>query len=70
MTTIDFPILVAWFSGGMSRIELDCKNYKSYVMEKQDENNKLQLEGGQNISAQRLRLKIIENDKNAANLTI
>lgn len=39
-------------------------------MEKQDENKKLQLEGGQNISAQRLRLKIIENGKNAANLTI
>ena len=61
----------------MSRIELDCKNYKSLSWgNKQDENNKYdqncnRLEGGQNESAQGLRLKNTEIDKimKATNLT-
>ena len=61
----------------MSRIELDCKNYKSLSWgNKQDENNKddqncNRLEGGQNENAQGLRLKNTEIDKimKATNLT-
>ena len=61
----------------MSRIELDCKNWKSLSWgNKQDENNKYdqngnRLEGGQNETAQGPTLKNTEIDKimKATNLT-
>ena len=57
------------FSRDMSRIELDCKNYKSLSWgNKKDENNKYdqncnKLERGQNESAQGLSLRNTEIDK-------
>ena len=57
------------FSRDMSRIELDCKNYKSLSWgNKKDENNKYdqncnKLERGQNESAQELSLRNTEIDK-------
>ena len=57
------------FSRDMSRIELDCKNYKSLSWgNKKDENNKYdqncnKLERGQNESARGLSLRNTKIDK-------
>ena len=72
-TRIQFSMLVGYLFSEMSTIELNCKSQKSYKFfswgNKRDEYSKYdqncrKLEVGQNVSAQRLRLKNTQTSKN------